>query len=84
MSMLSSAVSSAPATLVLEAEEQLRELPMPPIMYGAIALGVVFALLLVVWLFRHTAQAAVDGQRRHHSGDAHHGNADVRDSGAGH
>lgn len=71
---------------LVAAEEAHDVLPMPAYAYGAIALGAVFALLAVVWMFRSTAQEFLDGHAAHQNdhGDAHHHNADIRhDSGQG-
>ncbi|WP_226344712.1 hypothetical protein [Agilicoccus flavus] len=76
MSTTSSVLLYAPM-----AEEATRHLPMPAWAYGAIALGVVLALLGLVWMFRRTAQVAMDGhpRRPERHGDAHHGHADLHD-----
>ena len=75
-----SATLSLPALAPVVTEETLREMPMPPWAYGAIALGVILALLGVVWMFRHTAQVVLDG-RPHRAGDAHHEHADLHGAG---
>ncbi len=69
--------------LVTEGGENMRELPMPPFMYGVIALGLFALALAVTWAFRGTAakyggvhptQAHGDEQagRDRSSGSGHH------------
>jgi hypothetical protein len=43
------------ASLSTAGTEKLRELPMPPWAYGAIAFGCFVVLLGVLWSFRNTA-----------------------------
>jgi len=43
------------ATLATAGTEKLRELPMPPWSFGALALGSFLLLLGVLWFFRNTA-----------------------------
>jgi hypothetical protein len=43
------------ASLSAAGTEKLRELPMPPWAYGAIAFGCFVVLLGVLWSFRNTA-----------------------------
>ncbi|GMA40070.1 hypothetical protein [Mobilicoccus caccae] len=40
-------------------------LPMPAWAFGVLALAVFAVLLLFVWMFRHTAQAMIEGGRGH-------------------
>jgi 1,4-dihydroxy-2-naphthoate octaprenyltransferase len=54
---------------LLRAEEALRQLPMPPIAFAAIAFGLFLAGLGVLWSFRNTANKVGD---RHKSADAGH------------
>jgi len=46
---------SAAAALVSAGTEPVRQLPMPPWAFGAIALGCFVVLLGVLWSFRNTA-----------------------------
>ena len=48
-------LTSTAASLVAAETAQLRELPMPPWAFGAIALASFLALLGVLWTFRNTA-----------------------------
>ena len=48
-------IMSTVAPLATAETEQLRELPMPPWVFGAIALGSFIMLLGVLWSFRNTA-----------------------------
>jgi hypothetical protein len=73
-------LTSAVTTLATAETEKLRELPMPPWAYGAIAFGCFVVLLGVLWSFRNTA-ARHDRPARASHGDAHgsqgsHGSAD--------
>ena len=47
--------------LVLPAAEVVNHLPMPPWLYGALGLTIFLLLLLLVWMFRHTARAIIEG-----------------------
>lgn len=60
-----------------------RPLPMEPVVYGIIALAIVFAALGFTWMFRHSAQVMIEGDaRRAHGG---HGSHDAHGtSGGGH
>lgn len=52
---------------VLASAEGGREMPMPPILYGLIALGLLMTGLLLTWAFRGTAQKwAHDGDDQVH------------------
>lgn len=49
-------MTSSLISFVAEGEAHTtRELPMPPIGYGLVAMGVFLALLAVLWSFRNTA-----------------------------
>ncbi len=52
VAMLISALVPALLSAVEQAEETRRELPMPPIAYGLIALGTAFVLLMITVAFR--------------------------------
>lgn len=47
--------------LTLAAEGEGPHLTMPPLAFGLTALVIFGLLLLLVWLFRHTAQAMIEG-----------------------
>ncbi len=63
-------MSSSLSNLYAVAEEQTRELPMPALAFGALAIVTFLALLGVLWAFRGTAQTIASG---HHGESAHHG-----------
>lgn len=65
-------MSSSLANLLAATEEHTRELPMPPIAFGAVAFLAFLALLGVLWAFRGTANKLA-GPRPHqqHDGGAH-------------
>jgi hypothetical protein len=63
-------MSSSLANLYAATEEQVRELPMSPYMYGALALFGFALLLAVLWAFR--------GAAGHMSGGHAHPRADER------
>ena len=69
------------AGLVLEGEETLRELPMPAILFGVIALVLFLVLLGVTWMFRGTA-AKLGGP--HPSAHAQAPSGPVNTGGSGH
>ena len=52
LAMLISALVPALLSAAEQAQETHRELPMPPIAYGLIALGVAFVLLMITVAFR--------------------------------
>jgi hypothetical protein len=54
-------MSSSLANLFVAAEEHGRQLPMAPVMYGALAFFSFALLLLVLWAFRGTAQRMSGG-----------------------
>lgn len=70
---------SSLSSLVVAAEEVHRELPMPPLAYGLMALGAFVVLLGVTWSFRGTAQK-VSGPHGHGGG----GHLPAHDAPAGH
>lgn len=59
---------------------------MDPWVYGAIALVIILGSLLVVWMFRHTAQVIIEGgaHRRHGAKSGHDGHSSHGTSGGGH
>jgi len=57
------------ATLATAGTEKLRELPMPPWVFGAIAFATFLLLLGVLWSFRNTA-ARYDASVRVDHGDS--------------
>ena len=63
-----------------------RPLPMDQWVYGAIALALVVAALVIVWLFRHTAQVMIEGDahRAHGGHGSHGGHGGHGTSGGGH
>ncbi len=60
---------SASVLPVLIRAEAPRELPMPPIIFAALAFGLFLVALGVLWTFRNTANKVGD---RHKSADAGH------------
>lgn len=72
-------MSSHLPLIVAASEEAAYELPMPAWAFGAIALAVVFLLLLLVWMFRRTAGVPRRGHGVQgaavHSGHAQGGHA---------
>ena len=60
-------MSSSLANVLVAAEEQGRELPMHPYMFGALALVLFMALLGVLWAFRGTAQRYSTGHAPKHT-----------------
>ncbi len=62
-------MSASVLPVLVRAEEARRELPMPPILFAAIAFGLFLAALGVLWSFRNTANKVGD---RHESADAGH------------
>ncbi|GAB3446766.1 hypothetical protein GCM10027517_29540 [Phycicoccus ginsengisoli] len=65
-------MSSSLSNLLAATQEQTRELPMPPLAFGAIAFIGFLVLLGVLWSFRGTAQK-ISGQHlpHDHSGGTH-------------
>ena len=65
-------MSSSLSNLLTAAEENTRELPMPPEVFGALAFLGFLLLLGVLWSFRGTAQK-ISGQHlpHDHSGGSH-------------
>ncbi|MCE1178543.1 MAG: hypothetical protein LWW86_05865 [Micrococcales bacterium] len=58
------------SVLTFAASEELRELPMPPWLFGVVA-GVVFLLALgFLWSFRNTAAKHDPANIVHHGGDS--------------
>lgn len=58
--------------VLLGAEEEAhRQLPMPPALYGIIALGAFFLLLGLVWSFRGTAYKVRDKHTHQRGGGVH-------------
>lgn len=64
-------MSSSLPHLFAAAEETTRELPMPPLAFGVIAMLAFLALLGILWGFRGTAQTIAT--RGHHGQTGHHG-----------
>ncbi len=62
-------MSASVLPVLFRAEEAHRELPMPPIAFAAIALGLFLAGLGVLWSFRNTAHKVGD---RHKSASQGH------------
>ncbi|GAB47995.1 hypothetical protein [Mobilicoccus pelagius] len=62
-------------TLATAAENGHVHLPMPAWAFGVLGLGVFLALLLFVWMFRHTASSLLEGGHGPAQGDFAHGNA---------
>lgn len=62
----------------------VNHLPMPAWMFGVVGVIVVFLLLLVTWLFRHSAGVATYGKHEYEQmrRDAEHGTAHGTDRGA--
>ena len=54
-------MSSSLPNLFAAAEETHRELPMPPIVFGGLAMAAFLLLLGVLWFFRGTAQKIAVG-----------------------
>jgi hypothetical protein len=63
-------MTSSLSNLFAVAEEQTRELPMPPQAFGALAFVGFLALLGFLWAFRNTAQKVAD--TAHHGDHAGH------------
>jgi hypothetical protein len=63
-------MSSSLPSLFVAAEEVHRELPMPAVAYGLIALASFAVLLGILWSFRGTAQKVAGGHA--HDGAGHH------------
>jgi hypothetical protein len=64
---MSMTVFAATAGLLAVAEEGGRELPMPTILYGLIAFGLLMSGLALTWAFRGTAQRyALEGDDQAH------------------
>lgn len=63
-------MTSSLSNLFAAAEEPLRELPMSPYAFGAIAFIAFLALLGVLWGFRGTAQKLAAGS--HHGEHSNH------------
>jgi hypothetical protein len=67
-------MSSSLSNLAAAAEENTRELPMPPYAFGILAFCAFLVLLGVLWSFRGTAQKIAAGHGPHGSeyqDDAH-------------
>lgn len=64
-------MTSSLSHLFAAAEEQQREMPMPPVAYGALAMVAFLVLLAVLWFFRGTAQKSAGGHA-HSRGDERH------------
>ncbi|STD05984.1 Uncharacterised protein [Dermatophilus congolensis] len=58
-------------SLAAHAPHVVNHLPMPAWVFGAIALAVGVLLLVFTWMFRHSAQAMIEGRDIH--GGASHG-----------
>lgn len=59
------------SALVAAAPHVVNHLPMPASAYGLIALGVGLLLLLITWMFRHSAAAAFEPDHAGHAGSDH-------------
>jgi len=71
-------------TLATAGTEKLREMPMPPWSFGAIAFGSFLLLLGVLWFFRNTAAKYDTPARASHGDSPTHGSHGADDHGAHH
>ena len=55
------AVPMTPSHLITTTEETTRELPMPPLAFGVLAMVAFLVLLAVLWAFRGTASKIAAG-----------------------
>ena len=68
-------MSSSLSHVFASTEEHLRELPMSPLAFGALAMGSFLALLGVLWFFRGVAAKLATGGAHGHGTDhqgSHH------------
>jgi hypothetical protein len=64
-------MSSSLSNLFAAVEEQHRQMPMPPVAYGILALAAFGALLGVLWFFRGTAQKYAGGHAQGRADERH-------------
>ena len=68
-------MSSSLSHVFTSTEEHLRELPMPPLAFGALAMVGFLALLGVLWIFRGVGAKVASGSAHGHDTDhqgSHH------------
>lgn len=74
VSALSALAATGVPALLAASPHVVNHLPMPAWVFGLIALAVAMLLLLVTWMFRHSAAAAIYGKPEGHgSGQGHAG-----------